>query len=440
MRTVQNRGDKGLFKDALIFSAYITYLLVLIKFSNTQVNQLIVLLGLIPLAIPLCGRFLIPKRSRKNFLKVTGIVLFFYLSYSFISTNNIKVPFRGLSYFLIYLEHALIIYWFLRKKSFLDVRRTILALLLVSIFVVFIPHLMIAGSLKLGAFYNLLSPDLLTVTTLEAPLIVALLCLLSIFNYIFNKDRSFLSLFSLFFSVFLLLLFNRRGFIFSSIISVCIYYFYVRSTNRVILYASFLLLFLPMFWDSISSFVVDLSNNELFSSIIVRNNKDELVTATGRAIAWLSIMQLFFSFKSNYLFGFYGGPPTDLFLTTEENGRFEHAHNTFLQLFLEGGYYINCLFIFMLIVCFKNYANLKKANKRNHNFYVVMLIFLFSLSATESLIREIQFSSFIFCYILIGCLFISYKNSLIPLVNDREKNNIAKINLTGGESLSTTEI
>jgi hypothetical protein len=267
------------------------------------------------------------------------------------------------------------------------------------IFVVFIPHYLITGSLKLGAFYNLMSPKLVTTTTVEAPLIAGILFLLSAFDFFFNKNFSFINVVSIVFSFLILLLFSRRGFIFSSVISLLLYYLYLVNRSKYLIYTVFLLLFLPMFWDVLSVFVVSFFKIDLFSDLIARSNSDELVSATGRMYTWNNILDLFFSFKSKFIFGIKGGPPESLFLISDEGNRYNQAHNTFLQMFLEGGYFMNCFFLVMLIKEFKFYTN-NKSHKQNHFFACV--IYLFSISATETIIVGINFSNFIFCFVFIG--------------------------------------
>jgi hypothetical protein len=410
-------------KYSILLAVYFSYVMLLVKISNDQVNELVVLFGLFPLGVPLYASFLRSKSRRKYFFKVAGFVVFFCICYCLITTQNVHKIYRGFSWLLIYVTHILIIIWFLRKKELIDVRCTILTLLIMSVFVVFIPFYAIAGSLKFGAFYNLVGPNLITQTTIEGPLIASLLFLLSAFNVVINKKYTLLNFFSIFFSVFLLLLCNRRGLIFSSAISIAIYYFYIKTNSKVLLYSSLLLLFLPMFWDMISTVLFDLSSNPLFSAIIVRNNSSDLRTATGRAICWLNILGLFFTYSSAYIFGFKGGPPEDVFLTTTENGRYENAHNTFLNLFLEAGYFIDLMFVLLLVYIFYRYAKLKKFNK---NFYMLVLIFLISLSATEALIRQIQLASFIFIYVLIGC---NVSNDRTELLSKIEFSNNEKIGI-----------
>lgn len=386
----------------MLLAGYITYLLFLIKLSNNNTNQLFILFGLIPIAIIPLFKYMRSKLFRSVLKKAGSSVLLFYLCYCLISTYNIDAVFRGISYFIIFSLHILILTYLLTKKHMFNIESLIHALLLVSIFVILIPHFLITGSLKLGAFYNLIDPSLLVSTTMEGPLLVALLFLLAVFNVFFNKNRSFINIFSILFSVFLLLLFNRRGFIISCILSTLIYYGYIKTKKKIILYLTFALMFLPMFWDTISTFVVSIFKSDVFSSFIIRNDTEELATATGRAITWANIIKLFLSLNPIHIFGFKGGPPSDLFLTSDDNGRFLHAHNTFLQLFLEGGYFTNILFICVLVYCIRKYIASQNKTRNIPNYYILILIFLLGLSGTETLVKEVLFSSFIFSFCLIG--------------------------------------
>jgi hypothetical protein len=163
------------------------------------------------------------------------------------------------------------------------------------------------------------------------------------------------------------------------------------------------MLFLPMFWEFISIFIVNIFKYDFVKYFIVRNDSSEIAEATGRVQTWNNILNLFFSFKLKYFFGIKGGPNENLFLESGlEYGRYSHSHNSFLQIFLNGGYFMNVLLLLVIIHSLNNFNRARTVINNTNNFYFLLLVFFLLLSSTESLIRSTSLTTFIFCFIIIG--------------------------------------
>jgi hypothetical protein len=298
----------------LVIGGYFFYLLFLIKLSLDEVNQAFLLAGLSPFVIFALFHYAYNKKLRTELLRTSLIIILFYLFYFLISSFNQGVFTRGITLFFIFFFHIIFLSFYIFHNSDLkDIKYTVFSMLLLTVFVVFIPHLSITGSLKFGAFYNILSTKLLTKTTIEAPLIVALLFLLASFDLIFNKKYTALNIGSIVFSVLVLLLFNRRGFIFSSAFALGVYYLFNKIKFFNLFYALTIIMFLPIYWDSVAFIVDDVAGSFLFSSIIVRHDNAELLTANGRSVGWNHILNLFYTASPNYFFGYFGHIPQGFF-------------------------------------------------------------------------------------------------------------------------------
>lgn len=399
------------YKYTFYLTAYFVFLLLLIKLVITSQNYVIFLAGLLPVALLSLVKFANIKNYRSELLKAATLIVLFICIYYFLANYNLKQTQKAINYVIVFILFISSAFLILRNKALFDVVHIRNAFLFISIFIVFIPHFLITGNVQFGSFYNLIDESLITTTTIEAPLIISVLFLLSMFDAIYNKKWTFVNIFSITFSLFILMVFSRRGFIFSSIFSLFFYHVCFKVKKKFLIYLTFLMLFLPMFWEIISVYLVMLFKTDLITSIVQRNDVNEIADATGRALAWSNILNIFFTFDYKYFFGYPGGPPESLFIEVqgEAGDRYSHAHNTFLQLFLEGGYFICIVFIIMLITAFKNYNKVRTLNSSSHNFYFLLLVFLFSLSATETLIRLQQFSMFIFTFVLLGFNYINLK-------------------------------
>lgn len=403
---MDNFSASGTPKRGVLFNLlpafYFLVLLFFIRSSVQDNNTTLLLLAEGGLAA-LCYLFFYNSFFKKYFYKINVYLLIFYATYYLIFGYNFGLSFfQTLTYFAIIFSNIIIATVVSSKNNFLTIKHFIASLLFLTFFVVFIPTYLSVQSLELGAFYNFTDKSLLTVTTMDSPLIAALLLLLSGYDIFFNKKFTLLNFLSAAFALYILMLFSRRGFILSSILSFSFYFLYIKVKKNWLVYALLLFLFLPLFWDTLSTYLVLIADNSIFSKLILRNDTETLLSATGRASAWANILEVFLQFKSKLMLGFHGRIPAEFFPSTDENGRYEHAHNTFLQLFLEGGYFMNIIFLLMLIFSLRNYLKARKVDGNYHNFYFILLIFMLNISATETLIRYVQFTNFIFCFVLVA--------------------------------------
>ncbi|RZJ82483.1 MAG: hypothetical protein EOO47_00410 [Flavobacterium sp.] len=394
---IKKNGTKG----GILFGTYVLILLVVIKQAILDSQPYYLLVVLIPTLFYIFNRYK-NVNYRINFNEANNSTIAFYVIYYLIFAYNYGPLSRGITIIFILLLHIMISSVITSKPGLITINSLIKGLFLLGIFVVFIPTYYMLGTLSLGSFYNFTDPSALTTSTVDGPLIISLLFLLAIFDLTFYKNYTFLNISAVIFSFFVLLLFSRRGFIFSSVISLGIYYLYVRFNKKAIVYTIISLMFLPMFWDSISTLLVLISDSSIFSTLISRNDSETLLNATGRADSWLNVIKTYFEFKPSLLFGFQSSIPTIYFPSDDEHGRYFHAHNTFMQLFLEGGYFVSTCFVILLIISFKKYIKARKIETDKGNFYFIIIIFLLNLSATETLIRDVKFSNFIFCFALVA--------------------------------------
>lgn len=404
-------ANKRIFNYPVAVGLFLLYLLFLIKNNIQGSSGITFILFLIPLVLTALFTIKQAKNGFRDLISSCAMVFVFYFFYFILSNLNIGKVNTGFINFAIFASVIVIIYALLNNSNLLNTKNYIITFLLITIFLIFLPHYAITQSLEIGSFYNLMSKDLLFTTTIEAPLIVAFLFLLSCYDIFFNKNWTILNVISVLVSCYVLLLFSRRGFIFSSVISLSLYYLYIKTNSKLLLYSTLLILVLPMFWTFITQNLADLFQSDMLKSLSQnRSNSDQIITATGRATSWILILDVFYAFDLDNFFGMRGGPPEHLFIQVKgEAGRYSHAHNSFLQLFLEGGYFLNFIFIAMLILSLRNFIKAHKINKDIQNFYLIMLFFLFSLSVSESLIRLLSFSSFAFCFILIAFNMVSIK-------------------------------
>jgi len=427
-----NKNNGHLINYVLI-AAYLTVLLFLIRFAVVDKNVAYVFVGLLPITVFICVRHF-NIRFKQIFFSANRHIIGFYACYYLIYFYNFGdfvncVFLLSIIFFQIVISSLVV-----NKVNLMELKYLIGSLFLVTLFAVFLPTYSIVQSLKLGSFYNFSDKSLITTTTLDAPLIASLLFILAVYDMVFNKKRSFLNIVSLVFSCFVLLLFSRRGFIFSAGIAIGFCYLYKKLNKSWIIYTLLLFLFLPMFWNTIASVLLSFSDSKVFSSIIARNDSESISDATGRLTTWTNVLDIFFKFSSKHMLGIHGKIPDDLFIQIEgEKNTYSHAHNTFLNLFLEGGYVIDALFILLLITCFRTYNKARKLYKGEDNFYFIILIFLLNLAATESLIRNnVQLTNFIFCFTLVSfnlknvILLENYKEFMRRLKSDKLAISVSK--------------
>ncbi len=390
-----------LLSNSTIFGGFLLLLLYLSTKASSESSTIYHIIVFVPLAV-ICGVSL----NRRNLLHKAWSdnlwIILFVTFYNLLYWYNNENYSRSFSYIVVYVSFILIAYWIFSKKKSINITDITVAIFAIGIFAVMIPSYRIVGSLTLGSYYNLTHSSLLTTTTLDDPMLIALLFLFACYDLLFNKKYTVLNITAILFSFFVLLLFSRRGIIFSSLIGLFLYYLCVKFKKRFFIYIPSLFLILPIFWTLASGLLLEVSNSEVYTSIISRNNRDDLVTATGRMASWEKITSLFFSFQPEYFFGIFGGPSKNLFISTIENNRFLHAHNTFLQLFLDGGYFLIFVFLIMIFKSLNRYYKYLRSFKNVENMYFPVIIFFFVLCGTETMFRGLQFSNFLFLYFFIA--------------------------------------
>jgi hypothetical protein len=235
--------------NGCLFAGYLIYILFLIKITTNDQNKLLSIVGLIPFGV-LCGlKLFTSKKERRNFFSISSLLIVFFFIYHLFFGYNLGNVVGQLGNFAMILLHIIILYKFLIREDFQDTRYAVLGTLIVVVTVVFIPSYQIVGGLRIGSYYNLLSSQLLTVSTVEAPLLISMLLLFSFYDMVFVKRYSILNIASVLFSIFLLLLFNRRGFLFSSLLSIAFYYVFYRFNLGRLIY----LLLVPLFCQCIGN-------------------------------------------------------------------------------------------------------------------------------------------------------------------------------------------
>lgn len=388
---------------------YYTFLLVLIKLNAVGSAVSVFVLGLgawvLHIFFNITSQYLF-----KGFIKKNAYILIFYFAYFLITFSNISKISLGLGYLIVIIFHLIIVFFFQLKNKIFQLISLKYCFLFLSIFMVFLPVYNLTNSLEFGAFYNIEDTSLLTTTTVEGPIIVSILYLITFYDFFYKKRRTIENMLILIFSIFVLFLFNRRGMIFSSFLANAFFELIRRSQRRFVIYFSLLFLFLPIFWESISEYFIFVLDIDFINKLIVRNDRIEIAEATGRIETWFEIVNMFFSFDSNFIFGQKSGPSESLFLQVDDQaGRYSHAHNSLLQIFLEGGYISVVLFLSLLISIFELYVNRPKFNLNssftsNADLYLMLLLNFMILSGTETLIQGVKFSNFLFSFILCGLI------------------------------------
>ncbi|QMW04584.1 O-antigen ligase family protein [Spirosoma foliorum] len=390
---------------SLMFMVYIILLIPTCRFVTEFQNSFYLFEYTLLFALPALKTLLLDVKFRKVVFKYSTALMFFYIIYFTTFYYKEGKIFSGYLNSFIFIFHIIIISYFLYENEFFFKNSLVLVFNILSIFFVFIPHYKYTNSLTLGNFYNLLDEVGIFNGTLEAPSIVAICLLLNFFvlkNT--NKKKWFYSI-CILFSIFQLLLFSRRGLIFSSLISIIYVYIVSRNKFKISVYWQGVLIFVPFLWNILSPALVIMQEMGFFSIFTTRNDLDEIKTATGRLIAWQEIISLILSFDSKYILGYWGELPQNWFLNTEDGSRYAHAHNTFLQLFVEGGYMSLILLSIIILKCISNIKKMVSLKIISMCYSPILFTFFLTISGTESLLRGISFLNFFFIIIYLSLCF-----------------------------------
>ncbi|WP_128548356.1 O-antigen ligase family protein [Larkinella soli] len=392
-----NSASHNSFLKNLWFGLYIIALIFANHLVLVNVNSIYLLYCTLLFAIPAIFDFFLRKNFRSLVLKSSTVLIAFYfclfITY-FFKENKLN---SGALNFAVFALHILVVNYCL-FDNMAAIKKTFFYLMVfLSIFLVFIPHYLVTQSVEFGSFYNLLGEEIIFNGTIEAPSIVTICLILSFYYFRTSKHKAFcIAIF--FFSIFQLLLFSRRGLIFSSFIAIGYFIYLQKSNKKINLYWQLVLMFIPFFWDSISMLLLTLNNNELFSTLIARNEAEDYATATGRIIAWQRIINIFTSLDVSYFFGYWGDLPDSWFGESDEGDRYMHVHNTFLQLFVEGGYIVNFLFMVLVVRAINGIKKLKELGALPNSYFPILLTFFISISGSESLIRCVGISQLNFFF------------------------------------------
>lgn len=220
-------------------------------------------------------------------------------------------------------------------------------------------------------------------------------------KYIYAKKISKIVIaFIIVFSFFVLWLYARRGpmFVLAALLPF-IFISYKKRNKIFILFAFFPAI--PMFWDIISNFLLDITQTSFVSSILARNNINDYLTATNRTIDWMRGISFLLDFKFKHLIG-YGGPPW--FVVTA--GR-DHMHNVILTMIFDSGIIVFLLFVSLYIVLIKKTYRISEEIKDKiwgvEALPLILFIYLF-FSPIEPLLHAYSNEHLIFLVIAITIL------------------------------------
>jgi len=281
---------------------------------------------------------------------------------------------------------------------------------LTFVLVVFIPIYQYSD-FSLGSAYNLgLSHSLpFFQTTLDHPFISSIvfcvcfvILIYNVFNPIF-KGYPFLRFFIIVLflilcslMLYLLLIINRRGPILTIFLALIFVLFTVKWRNlQVLLFLSLFSMTSIFFWDLFDNLLDNLSNNALFSALIVRNDYKSLSEATGRIVGWMTGLNMLSDLSFLDFFKYH----KVIVLSTDNT--YDHFHNGFLQIIYERGIFG---FSIVILLIFRTFKNIVLRTKLFSSF-IILLVFLFFmeflLSTTESIFYSFQFTEKFFLFLVI---------------------------------------
>lgn len=216
--------------------------------------------------------------------------------------------------------------------------------------------------------------------TMELPLLFGIVVL-----YRIGKLEKFTLYSIMYWSIAVLgaILLNRR-FLILALIQILLYKRFNRHISRVIL--GLYVFLLPVFWSFLPLIVLNIANEPIFQKYIelLDISTDKLLEASGRIVGWLESGRLLFSFDDHFL-GYGDELPAEWFFT--DKTRYHHVHNTFLQLWLDGGYIPLSIFV---IGIFKIVKGIFWSNCVH---VIPMVVLLLSLMPSESILMNLNLTT-----------------------------------------------
>lgn len=361
----------------------------------SSLNPILPLLGLIPVIL------VISLNIRKLFSNI--LIRDFYLLYFYIISSVLYslrdgytqgvIAYILLIIFLIVLipqrSTSLHIVDYLSKYFFYG-------LIFLFVFIMFIP-LILNFPFTIGSWYLVAANQLpLVRSTLDGPLIISCIVggtLLISSSYKKMSITKVQCYFALSFLFYCLLVYNRRVSIllFLLLIPFVAYRLIYNSKINLVL---FLIVFLvPLFFGTILIFANDILSIPSIKSITLRTN-DLDPESNARLNGWVMALAAFenSSFTSDF-FAFHEE------LIRSDDDRYNHFHNSFIQLFYEQGIFgftvVLCL-MFNLIRSIRKFTYSMLSEYTFVGYFPLILIVLIFFMPTESVFRRISLSNILF--------------------------------------------
>lgn len=252
------------------------------------------------------------------------------------------------------------------------------------------------GDLSGAGLYNIDSLPFF-VSTLDSPFLIYLTALIALS---LPGEKNYHYKLVILLIVFLIsYLFGRRSVLIAVIITLFVQHFNLLN-RRTLYYLLSLSIMVAIFWPIISQILLYVTDFDVLKNVLVRNDPEEILTATNRSFIWFNSFINMISLDKNLLFGYGVNLPESLFSFGSKSIELTHLHNSLIQLFHERGIIILSIFVGLTIKVINSTSN----NSTSQS----ILSFIFIVSAVESLYRDIYFTHLI--VIVIYTIILSSKN------------------------------
>ena len=257
-----------------------------------------------------------------------------------------------------------------------------------------------------GSIHNIAEEWIMVSSDLDVPIMLLIVFSFIIMQFKVKKSKEMIIipriaiLGIVILSIFMFWLYSRRGPIIA-LLGIVSFIFLPQKYRTRVFILFFFFPFIPMFWDIFSNFLLEISQTDIVSSFLARNNADDYLTATGRMVDWVRGIEFLLNFDVKHLIG-YGGPTW--FVVTE--GR-DHMHNVILTLIFDSGLITLFLFISLYMILLKRILSILDILDNKiwgpEALYLVLFIYLL-FSPIEPLVHSHSYEHLIFLSISVVIL------------------------------------
>lgn len=156
-----------------------------------------------------------------------------------------------------------------------------------------------------------------------------------------------------------------------------------------------LLIVLPLLWSVVAqNLILIIGGNDFFRDVVIRTNEEKFIEASTRIPMYIEAISKLFTFDLEYFFGYKDFP----FYIFFEDEKYWNIHNTYLQVFIDHGYILFFLFLYLIIRLFFKISNLNAGFIYNNLFFYIF-IFVFVIGNSEAMIRDVKFISLFYYFV-----------------------------------------